>query len=261
MKDIKNNKHGLSYELDATMREGHHDMKLFGLGFLRSVSSQQHQAHTLASLLAPYAVMEAALDRVVDSKTNHSNTKLKKFWSLISKDVQKTAALKHDVAFLGNNELELVAAAKYVAAIQKASCNRYKDDPSSEGDLLLAHIYVRYLADLFGGSMLGRPTELALNLPTNSLAFYTPNDGPNKEMIRCNKLQFIELFYDGLNKCGMEMASERRVEIVEEAKKVFQLNADIYTEREAFIPGAMKGGVKLIGGYFRDFAGKHYNQS
>ena len=33
------NKRGLSKMLDGTLREGAHDMKVFGLGFLRSVRS------------------------------------------------------------------------------------------------------------------------------------------------------------------------------------------------------------------------------
>lgn len=250
-KDIENNKHGLSFELDVTMREGHHDMKVFGIGFLRSVSNKQHQAHILASLLAPYAVMEASLDKTIE---NGTNTKIKRFWKKIGKDVEKAWALKHDVASLGGNDLPLTAAARYVSTIQKAASNRYKNDPSSEGDLLLAHMYVRYLADLFGGSMLGKPTELALGLQINSLKFYSPNKGPHEEMIKHNKIQFVEIFYNELNKCGEEMTADRREEIVEEAKNAFKLNADIYTEREALLAGALKGGLSLIHGYIKNYS-------
>ena len=250
-KDIENNKLGLSFELDVTMREGHHDMKVFGLGFLWSVSTKQHQAHILASLLAPYSVMEASLYKAME---NGSNPKLKRFWKKIGKDVEKAWALKHDVASLGGNDLPLTAAARYVSAIQKAASNRYQNDPSSEGDLLLAHMYVRYLADLFGGSMLGKPTELALGLPINSLKFYSPNQGPHEEIIKHNKIQFVEMFYNELNKCGEEMTADRREEIVEEAKNAFKLNADIYTEREALLSGALKGGFSLIHGYIKNYS-------
>lgn len=246
LKDIQSNKHGLSFELDVTMREGHHDMKLFGLGFLRSISTKKHQAHTLASLHAPYAVMEALLDKQVEIG---SNIKLKKFWEKIDRDVRKAWVLKHDVASLGGNDLPLTAAARYVSTIQKAATNRDQNDPSSEGDLLLAHMYVRYLADLFGGSMIGKPTELALGLQMNSLKFYSPNQGPHEQMIKHDKLQFVEMFYDELNKCGEEMSAARREEIVEEAKYAFKLNADIYTEREAFLSGAVRGGFNLVRGY------------
>ena len=228
-------------------------MKTFGLGFLRSVSSRQHQAHTLASLLAPYSVMESCLDKAAMLQ-NNTNTKLQRFWCKIKKDVEKSSALREDVAMLGGNHLPLVAAARYVAAVQDAALNRCNENnPASEGDLLLAHMYVRYLADLFGGSMLGKPTELALGLPSNSLKFYVPNSGPHEEMIKHHKLQFIELFYDELNRCGNEMSEERRHQVVEEAKFAFKLNSDIFTEREAFLSGAAKGGFKLVNGYLRNY--------
>lgn len=251
-KDIQNNKHGLSYELDITMREGHHDMKTFGLGFLRSVSSKEHQIHTLASLHTPYAAMELSLDEAVQKNTN---IKLGRFWSMVNKDLEKSNALKEDVQMLGgsNNELHLPAADRYVSAIHRAAANRCNENnPGSEGDLLLAHMYVRYLADLFGGSMLGRPTELALGLKANSLKFYTPNNGPHEQMIKYHKLQFIELFYDELNKCGLEMTAERRQQVVQEAIDAFKLNADIFTEKERFLFGAAKGGFKLVSGYFNN---------
>lgn len=255
-KDIQNNKHGLSFELDVTMREGHHDMKTFGLGFLRSVSNREHQAHTLASLHAPYAAMEFCLHEIVHKNTN---TKLRKFWNKISKDVEKSNALKEDVRMLGGNELPLPAADRYVAAIHRAALNRCSENyPSSEGDLLLAHMYVRYLADLFGGSMLGKPTELALGLEANSLKFYTPNNGPHELMIKYHKLQFIEMFYDELNKCGHEMTAERRQQVVQEAILAFKLNADIFTEREGFLSGALLGGCKLVSGYLKSLMSLRY---
>lgn len=39
------NKRGLSLALDGTLREGAHDMRVFGLGFLRSVASLQDYTH------------------------------------------------------------------------------------------------------------------------------------------------------------------------------------------------------------------------
>ena len=107
-------------------------MKTFGLGFLRSVSSRQHQAHTLASLLAPYSVMESCLDKAAMLQ-NNTNTKLQRFWCKIKKDVEKSSALREDVAMLGGNHLPLVAAARYVAAVQDAALNRCNENnPGSE---------------------------------------------------------------------------------------------------------------------------------
>jgi len=54
------------------------------------------------------------------------------------------------------------ATAAYVARLREAAL---ADAAPGGPPLLLAHVYVRYFADLFGGSMLGRPTADALHLP------------------------------------------------------------------------------------------------
>ena len=115
MKSLKNNKTGLSYILDATMREGHHDMFTFGVGFLRSLSSKQEQAHLIASLRAPYSVMEKAFDEA------HPKSRIHRFWSKFSSDLRKAPSLANDVKMLGGNNLPILESAKYVAVIQDAA--------------------------------------------------------------------------------------------------------------------------------------------
>lgn len=205
-KDIKANKdkEKLSYLLDATMREGHHDMTTFGLGFLRSVSSVSHQAHTFASLKAPYSVLEHALDNLDE------NSRASIFWKKFSKDVRKTELLTIDLQSLGGNNIPTPAAARYVASIQRASEEMYLDDVSSKGDLLLGHAYVRYLADLFGGSMLGNPTKLALNLKEQPTFYVLP------PAIAVDRMAYIESFYQALNDSGMQMDDTRKKQILQE---------------------------------------------
>merc|ERR1719424_1969547 len=45
MESAKNNKIGVAAKLDATMKEGVHDVRAFGLGFLRSVASIEEYQH------------------------------------------------------------------------------------------------------------------------------------------------------------------------------------------------------------------------
>jgi heme oxygenase len=219
-KDLKSNKHGLSYDLDSTMRDGHHDMKTFGLGFLRSVSSTTEQVHTMASLRAPYSVLEDELDRA-DEKSRVS-----KFWKGFAKDVRKAKLLAADIESLGGNHVPIPAAARYVTSIKRAAEDTYQGDPESRGDLLLGHAYVRYLADLFGGSMLGNPTRLAL--------------------------AYIESFYAALNVAGTGMDETRKMQIVEEARLAFGHNSEIYKERPYLILGAIRGGGNIFTGYVRE---------
>ena len=87
------------------MRDGDHDMKVFGIGFLRSVSSTTHQAHTMASLRAPYSVLEEALDSLDE------NTRASIFWKKFGNDVRKAKLLANDVEALGGNDIPTPAAA------------------------------------------------------------------------------------------------------------------------------------------------------
>lgn len=239
-KDIKANKTGLSYDLDVTMREGHHDMKTFGLGFLRSVSSTTEQAHTFASLRAPYSVMEDAFDRI------DGNTRAAIFWKPFSNDVRKANLLAADIKSLGGNDLPTPAAARYVAAIQQAAQDVYEGDPASRGDLLLGHAYVRYLADLFGGSMLGKPTRLALALNKQPTFYEFP------PAIALDRMAYIESFYSALNVAGSSMDEKRKMQIVEEAKMAFHHNSEIYKERPYFVLGAIRGGGNILTGYLKE---------
>ena len=242
---IKANKTGLSWELDSTMRDGHHDMITFGLGFARSVSSIKQQAHTMASLAAPYAVLENAFD------DTPMTSRAGKFWHVLGADVRKADALMSDVQNLyGGNSLPTPAAGRYVASIQNASREMIEGEPESKGDLLLAHAYVRYLADLFGGSFLGHPTRLALALK-DVPEFYRPSQGPHAELIKADRAVFIERFYQQLNDAGKGMSVERQAQVVEEARRAFKHNADIYTEQPGFLIGAAAGSLKLAFGYLR----------
>ena len=242
-KDLKSNKEGLSYALDSTMRDGDHDMKTFGLGFLRSVSSTAHQAHTMASLRAPYSVLEDAFDRA------QPNSRAAIFWKHFGNDVRKAALLEHDLKSLGGNDIPTPAAAKYVASIQRASEDMIEGDPASKGDLLLGHAYVRYLADLFGGSMLGNPTRLALALKKQPTFFDFP------PAISVDRMAYIESFYKELNVAGLGMDEIRQNQIVKEAKDAFRHNAEIYKERPYLYLGAIRGGGNIAAGYLRERMG------
>ena len=84
---LKANKEGLSFELDSTMRDGHHDMKLFVVGFMRAVSNKKEKAHQLESLRKAYQSLEDSFDSIEE------NTRAYIFWNKIKNAVRKTDAL------------------------------------------------------------------------------------------------------------------------------------------------------------------------
>jgi len=90
-------------------------------------------------------------------------------WAALSPELRRAPALASDVAALralgARCDVDAApspATAAYVARLREAAL---ADAAPGGPPLLLAHVYVRYFADLFGGSMLGRPTADALHLP------------------------------------------------------------------------------------------------
>ena len=80
------------------------------------------------------------------------------------------------------------ATADYVSSIRAAT--------GQNGDLLLGHFYCRYFADLFGGSVLGYPTQVAMRLPAKP-EFYV--FGPKVE---ADRRAYIENVYAKINEAG-----------------------------------------------------------
>ena len=50
----------ITEQLDSTMHDGSHDMKAFGLGFLRSLATRSEQAKVHVFLCHTYAAMEVS---------------------------------------------------------------------------------------------------------------------------------------------------------------------------------------------------------
>lgn len=70
-------------------------------------------------------------------------------------------------------------------------------------------------------------------------------------------MKFIESFYGALNTAGYGMDRSRQLELVEEAKRAFLYNADIYKEQPYFYIGALKGANNLVLGFVKDRFGKN----
>ena len=67
-------KGSLSHALDGTMREGAHDMRVFGLGTAASMASVEKYARFTAAMLAVYKTMEEELDDCVRAAGEVSTT-------------------------------------------------------------------------------------------------------------------------------------------------------------------------------------------
>ncbi len=117
--------------------------------------------------------------------------------------------------------------------------------------LLLGHFYTRYLADLFGGSMLGHPSKLALGLSE------VPHFYVHPPAVGANRREVVESVYESLNDAGRDLSSAQQQAVVAEAAHAFELNAALYKEGTGgagagMYAGAAAGGLRVLAGYAVD---------
>lgn len=245
-KDSKANKTGLSHALDGTMRSGAHDLRTFGTGTLRALATRR----ALLEFLEGHRVFYSEMEQCLDSANGPTSMVWKKFQMLL----RRTEALDHDVNVLknlvgesGNNKAPSPAAAAYAARLREAS----QLEATGGTPLLIGHFYTRYMADLFGGSMLGWPTRLALQLPETPRFYVHPQEVAN------GRRETVEGIYEALNEAGAQLTPAQTKAVVDEAALAFGLNAALYKEGVGgagvgMLAGAAVGGVRVAVGHLKD---------
>eukprot|EP00633_Aureoumbra_lagunensis_P011919 CAMPEP_0197338494 /NCGR_PEP_ID=MMETSP0892-20130614/41285_1 /TAXON_ID=44058 ORGANISM="Aureoumbra lagunensis, Strain CCMP1510" /NCGR_SAMPLE_ID=MMETSP0892 /ASSEMBLY_ACC=CAM_ASM_000538 /LENGTH=236 /DNA_ID=CAMNT_0042841959 /DNA_START=1 /DNA_END=714 /DNA_ORIENTATION=- len=203
---------GLALALDEGTRKVHSmaENTNFVAGFFRGVSRQDSFAELTSSLYFVYEAMENALD----CSNVSPNAKALDFSQL-----RRKKALERDmIFFFGDDWKDTVqpslATKAYVEDIHRVA----------DSDLLIAHLYSRYLGDLFGGKMMKSMATKSLSLSGRSgLEFYTFDDIPDTS-------NFIDSWYTILN--SLDISADDRQAIVNEANKVFYHNINLFNELE-----------------------------
>jgi len=230
---LKANKTGLSKKLDSVLKNSH-DMRIFGLGFLRSCASHAEYAHFMQSHYHFYIALEETL-----SLQCSQTSAIGRIWNACPELHGAPKRLETDLCHVGIDAKETVpssATAAYANAIKHAAAR-------DRGDLLISHFYTRYLADLFGGSMLASPTSAALGLqPPQFYKF--------PEAVETQRASYIEHVYASINKEGEKMDDIAHEGLVEEARCAFTHNAAVYMEQPKLFWGAFRGAFNIGRGMF-----------
>ena len=197
------------------MRSGAHDLRgVFGSGTLRGFATRGSLCGFLRAHLFVYDALEDALDGARGPTADA--------WQPLAPLLKRTQALRADVELLGGDVgVPSPATAAYVDAVRRAA--EVEAEPGAP-PLLLGHLYTRFLADLFGGSLLGWPTKLALGLDAVP-AYYVHSPEVANDLAGT-----IERFYELLNDAGEGLSEEGTRRVVEEARTAFELNAGVYLE-------------------------------
>ena len=183
----------------------------FVSGFFKGIATQSAFANLVSSLYFVYKAMETEFDNTYDASVK----------ALDYTELRRVASLEDDLQYFYGSEWRNVikptsATKKYVARIQEIA--------TTQPELLIAHQYTRYLGDLFGGQMMGGMASKSLGLePGQGTSFY------QFDQINDTKL-FIDTWYSNLNK--VDLSTEQKEAIVDEANLVFALNIEILEELE-----------------------------
>ena len=236
LKTAAANKVGLSKALDATLRQGH-DMRAFGLGTVASMASVARYANFTASMRAVYGTMEARLDAAPPGSANAL------VWRRHGDVLRRFDRLDADLRDVAAEAPALSpATGDYVAAVDAAA----DADEADSGGRMLGHLYCRYFADLFGGSMLAAPYNLALGLPAGTPRHYAFEFAGTRR-------DFIEDVYASLNDAG---AGVDHAVVTAEALVAFRRNVDVYTEEPVALDAARGAANLVAGGARRVFAAR-----
>lgn len=214
-------KEGLAFMLDDGTRKSHSmaENSAFVSGFFKGLASRESYSNLVASLYFVYIAMEGAMDN-----TTYENIQI-----MDDRSLRRVDSLEQDLQYLlGDNWKSHIqpspATKAYVNRINEIAqlSNDDYNGNNSKSYLLLAHLYTRYLGDLFGGQMMGGMATRSLQLEgTNGVAFYNFDDIPSVT-------NFITVWYQKLNE--LDLTDQQKQEIVDEANYVFSLNIGILQE-------------------------------
>jgi heme oxygenase len=188
----------LSHHKEA---EGSEFMRRFMKGMLTESSYLDY----LKEFLNIYSAMEEFLN------THQSDVNIQKIYF---PELFRKNEIKEDIDFFSTRNKEYHAmnySLSYISHIKSLK----------KPNLIIAHSYVRYFGDLSGGQILKKIVSKNFNLSDdNGVSFYN-----FKAINDIN--QFKEKYRRALD--SLELKPDEKIEIIEEAKKVFQLNNQLFS--------------------------------
>ena len=143
--------------------------------------------------------------------------------------LNRHSSLAQDLNFFYGVEWQKLVVASPAA---KAYVKRIQEVSSTEPELLIAHVYTRYMGDLSGGQILKGIAQRSLNLSAGKgLSFFEFRD------IKDTK-QFKAMYRQRLNELSLSKTMADR--IVDEANTAFKMNMKVFQELDGSL-------IKAIG--------------
>ncbi|MBE9114774.1 heme oxygenase (biliverdin-producing) [Lusitaniella coriacea LEGE 07157] len=191
--------------------------------FLKGVVEKNSYRKLVANLYFVYSAMEEEMEK-------HQNHPV--LSKVYFPELNRQQSLEKDLYFYyGANwrdQIKLSPAGEtYVQRIREISNTR--------PELLVAHLYTRYLGDLSGGQILKKIAQNAMNLNSEGTAFYEFQDIPDEKAFKTNYRQAMD---------ELPIDQETAEAIVDEANDAFGMNMKLFNELEGNLVKAI--GVMLF---------------
>lgn len=226
---------GLALALDQGTRKSHSmaESSQFIKGFFKGLSTRVAFSQLVASLYFVYQAMEEEFDKV-----DERNVKL-----LDYPELRRLPSLEQDMEYYFGERWKSIVVPSHAT---QEYCNRIRTIARDQPHLMIAHMYARYIGDLFGGQLMRGMARTSLKLDKGKgTRFYEFDDITHIK-------KFIEAWYTRLNE--LHLSDEQKKEIVNEANYVFALNICIFQEISGSKAGALRLLLRLIKAGIKIFA-------
>lgn len=192
--------------------------------FLKGVVEPSSYRKLVANLYFVYSAMEEEMER------HQQHPILSKIYF---KELNRQRSLEQDLKYYyGSQWREQIT----LSPAGEAYVQRIREVSNTEPELLIAHLYTRYLGDLSGGQILKSIAQRAMNLSEGEgIAFYEFQDIPDEK-------QFKATYRQALDELPIDEATGDR--IVDEANAAFGMNMKLFQELEGNLIKAI--GVMLF---------------
>jgi heme oxygenase len=180
--------------------------------FLKGVVEPTSYRKLVANLYFVYSAMEEEMER-------HQQHPI--LSQLYFKELNRQRSLEQDLKYyFGSQWREEIT----LSPAGEAYVQRIREVSDSEPELLISHLYTRYLGDLSGGQILKGIAQRAMNLSEGQgTAFYEFKDIPDEK-------QFKATYRQTLDQLPIDEATGDR--IVDEANAAFGMNMKLFQELE-----------------------------
>jgi heme oxygenase len=180
--------------------------------FLKGTVEKTSYRKLAANLYFVYSAMEEEMER-------HQNHPV--LSPVYFPELNRKQSLEADLYFyFGSNWREEIEP----SVATQAYVQRIRDISNNEPELLIAHLYTRYLGDLSGGQILKGIAQRGMNLSEGQgTQFYEFDDIPDEKAFKANYRQ-------AMDSLPIDQATAER--IVDEANAAFGMNMKLFNELE-----------------------------